>query len=256
MSRRIALRLEYDGTGFSGSQAQLGQRTVQGVLEAALESTTGEERRIEFAGRTDAGVHATGQVAALDTQREYSPATFRAALSHVLPEDVAVRAAAEVGQHFDPRRDAVSRCYRYEIEDRRERSPLRRHRAWQRRRQLDVAAMAAAVGQLPRELADWAAFAAPAAEGYPTVRTLLDMSVRRCGPHRVSVSVEADGFLQHQVRRMVGALVEVGEGALTPTGYAELLDGPPGSVGPTAPPQGLMLVAVRYPPGTVEWDDE
>lgn len=256
MRRRIALRLEYDGTGFAGSQSQPDQRTVQDTLEGALESVTGERRRIEFAGRTDAGVHATGQVAALDTQREYSPATFRAALSHFLPEDVAVQAAAEVGQHFDPRRDAVSRRYRYEIEDRRERSPLRRHRAWQWRRQLDVAAMAAALERLPRELTDWAAFAAPAAKGYPTVRTLLDATVQRCGPHRVVVEVEADGFLQHQVRRMVGALIEVGEGARAPADYAALVDGAPGSAGPTAPPQGLTLVAVRYPPGTVEWDEE
>jgi tRNA pseudouridine38-40 synthase len=256
MRRRIALRLEYDGTDFVGSQSQPDQRTVQDTLEAALESVTGERRRIEFAGRTDAGVHATGQVAALDTQREYSPATFRAALGHFLPEDVAVQAAAKVGQHFDPRRDAVSRRYRYEIEDGRERSPLRRHRAWQRRRNLDVAAMAAAVEGLPRELTDWAAFAAPAAEGYPTVRTLLDATVQRCGPHRVTLEVEADGFLQHQVRRMVGALVEVGEGVRMPADFAALVDGPPGSAGPTAPPQGLTLVAVRYPPGTVDWDEE
>ena len=216
---------------------------------------TGERRRIEFASRTDAGVHATGQVAALDTQREYSAATFRAALSHFLPEDVAVQAAAEVGQHFDPRRDAVSRRYRYEIEDGRERSPLRRFRAWQQRQQLDVAAMAAAAEALPRTSSDWAAFASPVAEGYPTVRTLLDITVQRCGPHRIAVSVEADGFLQHQVRRMVGALVEVGQGTLEPAAYAALVDGEPGSVGSTAPPQGLTLVAVRYPPGTVDWDD-
>ena len=116
--------------------------------------------------------------------------------------------------------------------------------------------MAAAVGGLPREMTDWAAFAAPAVDGYPTVRTLLDVTVQRCGPHRVVVEVEADGFLQHQVRRMVGALVEVGEGVRTPAGYAALVDGPPGSAGPTAPPQGLTLVAVRYSPGTVDWDEE
>ncbi len=255
MSHRIALRLEYDGTEFSGSQTQPDRRTVQATLEAALESVTGECQRIEFAGRTDAGVHATGQVAALDTQRTYSPATFRAALSHFLPEDMAVQAAAEVGQHFDPRRDAVSRRYRYEIEDRRERSPLRRHRAWQRRQHLDAEAMAAAAEELPRELTDWAAFASRVAKGYPTVRTLLDMTVQRCGPHRITVTVEADGFLQHQVRRMVGTLVEVGEGTRTPADYAALVDGAPGSVGSTAPPQGLTLVAVRYAPGTVDWDD-
>ncbi len=102
---------------------------------------------------------------------------------------------------------------------------------------------------------DWSAFAGRMAEGYPTVRTLLDASVRRCGPHRIAVDVEADGFLQHQVRRMVGALLEVGQGTRSPAAYAALVDGPPGSAGPTAPPQGLTLVAVRYPPATVDWDD-
>jgi tRNA pseudouridine38-40 synthase len=255
--RRIALLLEYDGTDFSGSQLQPGKRTVQGVVEAALGSFTGERGRVAFAGRTDAGVHASGQVAALSTRSAHSPATCRDALNHFLPEDVVVRAAAEVQVDFDPRRHASARVYRYQVEDGLDpvsRRPLRRQMAWQLGRRIDVPAMAAALALLPQGVErDWAAFAGAVPDGYPTVRTLLHASVERCGPHDVQVMLEADGFLPHQVRMTVGALARVGGGRLTPHEFAALVDGAPGSAGPAAPPQGLALMLVRYPPGTVEF---
>lgn len=251
--RRLALLLEYDGTEFAGSQFQPAKRTVQGTVEAALERFTGERQRVAFAGRTDAGVHASGQVAALTTRTSYAPEAFRDALNHFLPEDVAVRAAAEVAAGFDPRRHARSRRYRYRIRDGQTRSPLERHRAWQVERPLDVSAMAAALALLPRENRDWAAFGGVVPVGYSTVRTLLLAEVERDGPHGVTVVLEADGFLPHQVRRMVGALVPVGRGMRTPARYAEMVDGPPASAGPAAPPQGLTLIAVRYAPGVVDW---
>ena len=256
--RRVALLLEYDGTGFSGSQVQPGKRTVQGTVEAALERLTGERDRVAFAGRTDAGVHASGQVAALSTSSAHSPATFRDALNHFLPEDVAVRMAAEVPVDFDPRRAARARVYRYRIEDGLGavgRRPLTRQQAWQVERPLDVSAMAAAVALLPRVERDWSAFAGAVPEGYPTVRTLLDASVERDGPHAVLVMLEADGFLPHQVRMTVGALWRVGVGRLVPQEFADLVDGAPGTAGFAAPPQGLTLVTVRYAPGTIDWDD-
>ncbi|MSQ29832.1 MAG: tRNA pseudouridine synthase A [Dehalococcoidia bacterium] len=260
--RRVALLLEYDGTAFAGSQWQPNARTVQGVLEAALREFAGERvweglgrgDRIAFAGRTDAGVHASGQVAALSTRTQHSPATCRDALNHFLPEDVVVQAVAVVAVTFDPRRDAEARRYRYRIEDGRERSPLMRRRAWQIARPLDVPAMAAAVALLPGGPRDWAAFGGPVPAGYSTVRTLLDARVERCGPHAVTVELEATGFLPHQVRRMIGALERVGSGRLDPHGFAALVGGSPASAGQAAPPQGLTLVAVRYPPGTVDWE--
>ena len=252
--RRIALLLEYDGTAFAGSQWQPNARTVQEVLEAALLQFTGERDRIAFAGRTDSGVHASGQVAALSTSTAHSSATCRDALNHFLPEDVVVREAVEVAVTFDPRRDAVARRYRYQFEDdRRVRSPLTRHRAWQVERPLDAPAMAEALALLPGVERDWAAFGGPVPAGYPTVRLLIDTAVERQGPHAVVMEIEASGFLPHQVRRTAGALERVGRGALTPGEFAALVDGPPATAGPTAPPQGLALVAVRYPPGTVEW---
>lgn len=252
--RRLALLLEYDGTAFAGSQLQPAVRTVQEVVEGALEQFTGRQTRIALAGRTDTGVHALGQVAALDIESAHAPDVVRDALNHFLPEDVVVRAVAEVVDGFDPRRQAVARTYRYRIEDGRVRAPLTRHRAWQVERPLDVSAMAEAFALLPVGISrDWAAFGGAVPARYPTRRTLLDARVERCGRNVVQVTLEADGFLPHQVRLTVGALQRVGAGRLSPAEFAALVDGPPASVGPAAPPQGLTLVAVRYPPGTIEW---
>lgn len=255
-TRRIALLVEYDGTELSGSQSQPGQRTVQDTLEAALVQFTGEQQRMRFAGRTDSGVHAQGQVATLDTSTRHEPARWVAALNRYLPPDVAVRAACEVTSDFDPRRSARSRRYTYRVEDGRLRSPLSRRQAWQLDSELDAAAMALAASLLPREQRDWSAFAGPLEPGRAPERTLRTCTVQRCAPHRLQVTMEAESFLPHQVRRTVGALRDVGLGRITPEAFARLVDAPPASVGPAAPPQGLTLVAVRYAPGTVDWNDD
>ena len=257
-ARRLALLVEYDGTDFSGSQSQRGQRTVQDSLEHALAAYSGERRRIALAGRTDAGVHARAQVAAIETSREDPAETVRDALNHYLPQDVAVRAACDVDADFDPRGDAAARCYRYRIQDGRPRAPLSRRDVWQRPRALDDRAMAQAAAALPRGRRDWAAFAGSVDtnarnRGATTLRTLLSLSVRRCGPHDLELTMEADAFLPHQVRRTAGALERVAAGALTPRQFAALVDAPASSVGPAAPPHGLTLEAVRYPPGAVDW---
>ncbi len=251
--RRIALLLEYDGTAFAGSQLQPALRTVQGDVEAAWQRFTGETLRARFAGRTDAGVHARGQVVTIDSERDYDARTCRAAMNHFLSDDLAVRAVTDVATRFDPRRHASSRVYQYQIEDGRRRSPLSRNRTWQRERELDHASMSAAASGLPRDERDWAAFSGPVPEGYSTVRLLHRCDVRRSAPRRMTVTMEASGFLPHQVRRTVGALVEVGEGKSTPEAFVELLDGAPGTAGPTAPPQGLTLMQVYYPPGVIDW---
>ncbi len=251
--RRIALLLEYEGTAFAGSQLQPTQRTVQGDVEDAWKQFTGETSRARFSGRTDSGVHALGQVATIDTERDYDAPSCRAAMNHFLADDVVVRAVTDVAPSFDARRHATSRVYRYEIEDGRLRSPMSRNRAWQRERQLDVVSMAEAARGLPTDERDWAAFSGPVPEGYPTVRSLHRCDVRRSSPHRLSVTMEASGFLPHQVRRTVGALAEVGEGKSTPEAFIGLIDGAPGTAGPTAPPEGLTLIQVHYPPGVIDW---
>lgn len=252
--RRIALLVEYDGTAFAGSQAQPASRTVQQAVEAAIEAFTGETQRVRFAGRTDSGVHARGQVVTLDTASAHTPARFREALNHFLPEDVAAHAACEVTADFDPRRHASARVYRYAIEHGRPRSPLTRSVTWQREVALEVEAMAAAALLLPRESRDWAAFAGRVPEDRSTVRTLMRCEVRPCSPHRLEVWMEAESFLPHQVRRTVGALERVGAGRMAPAEFAGLIEAPPSTVGPAAPPQGLTLMAVRYAPGLVDWE--
>lgn len=251
--RRIALLLEYDGVAFAGSQLQPGRRTVQQVLEDAWMSFTDTQVRVHFAGRTDAGVHARGQVAVLDTEVEHDVATVRSGLNHFLDNDLAVRSVVEVDSKFEPRRHASSRVYSYMIEYGRTRSPLSRARVWQRHGQLDVASMVEAAHRLPLEELDWAAFGGRTAPDYPTVRTLHRSTLCQVSSHSLEYMIAADGFLPHQVRRTVGALVNVGERVLTPDDFIDLIDGPPSSVGPTAPPQGLTLLNVQYPSSVVDW---
>lgn len=248
--------VEYDGARFAGSQYQPGLPTVQGEMERAFSALTGERTRVAFAGRTDAGVHAEGQVAAVTTGSDMPTRTLVRAMNHHLPEDIVVRAAAEVAPSFDPRRSACARTYEYRIEDGSQRPALERGRVWHRRRRLDDEAMAEAASRLPRTPHDWAPFAGPVPSGYPTVRSLRRCEVTRCGARQLRVVMEADGFLPHQVRRTVGALERVGAGKLNPEAFGALADGAPGSAGPTAPARGLTLRSVHYLPGAVVWDDE
>jgi tRNA pseudouridine38-40 synthase len=244
--RRFALLLEYDGGRYAGSQLQATSPTVQSVLEDAVLKATGEAARVAFAGRTDAGVHALGQVASFVSATRLDPETLTRALNAWLPSDVAVRCAAHVPDAFDPRRDAVRRRYRYVIDNSPTRPALQRERAWHVGQPLDVDAMSlAAQGVLGTH--DFKAFASaledPAAS---TVRDLMAFEVRRDGSS-VTCELVANAFLPHQVRRMVGALTEVGRGKLTAAQYASLPEGPASTAGPTAPPHGLYLVQVEYP---------
>ncbi len=243
-SRRIALVLEYDGTDFNGSQIQADAPTIQQALETAIERLTGEQTRIAFAGRTDAGVHARGQVGAFDTASRLETQVFVDGLNAHLPDQIAVRAAREVSADFDPRRHASSRTYRYTIFNDPVRTPLERFRSWHVRAALDVAAMRSAASALIGEH-DFASFTRD--EGIPTVRC-----VRRCDvvsePPHVVVEMEANAFLRGQVRRTVGALVQVGAGKMDKSGLQRLLDAPElATAGPMAPPQGLSLEQVVYP---------
>jgi len=243
--RRIALLIEYDGTAYAGSQFQLNAPTVQGVLEAAIERTTGELVRPAFAGRTDAGAHARGQVASFVTESRLEAPVIERALNAWLPRDVAVLEAADAPIELDVRRHARRRHYRYLVENRRQRPALDRGRAWHLAAPLDVDAMSRAARRLLGRH-DFAAFgAAPGDERRSTIRDLFCFDVSRDGT-LVIFDVVANAFLHHQVRRMVGALARVGQGKLDEEGYAGLLQGPPGSAGPAAPAAGLYLMGVEY----------
>jgi tRNA pseudouridine38-40 synthase len=241
--RRIALLLEYDGTAYRGSQYQDNGPSIQAELESSIRELTGEQRRVAFAGRTDAGVHALGQVAAFVTASRLSAAELTRGINHFLPADIAIRAGREVGMAFDPRRDARCRVYRYRIDTRPVRSPLLRDRVWHVGRKLDIEAMreAARVLKGPH---DFAAFAGPY-EGL-TKRTLRRCEVTEtCG--LVAIEMEAEAFLPHQVRRTAGPLVDIGVGRLSMSALRELLEvARPSSAGPAAPACGLYLLRVEY----------
>jgi tRNA pseudouridine38-40 synthase len=245
--RRILLLLEYDGSRYAGSQYQENAPTVQARLEDAIAGVTGEPRRAgaAFAGRTDAGVHALGQVASFLTTSRLAAEVLGRALNARLPEDIVVRALAEAEEGFDVRRRARKRHYRYVIDNRPERPAIGREYAWHVARPLDADAMDEAARRLTGRR-DFAAFASPLERpGASAVRDLELFSARRAG-EKVIVDAVANAFLPHQVRRMVGALTPVGAGERSPAEYAALLDGPPASAGPAAPARGLYLVAVEY----------
>ena len=243
--RCVALLLEYDGAAYGGSQLQRNAPSVQGELESAIGRLTGETVRTAFAGRTDAGVHAFGQVAAFTTGAGHSAATFVRGLNALLPVDIAVRAAVEAPVDFDPRRDARWRWYRYTVWNAPERSPLWRRTAWHVRTPLDDEAMAREAAALAGEH-NLASFGAALPEGRSARRRVARATVRRRGP-LVVLDIEATAFLPHQVRRTAGALVEIGSGRLPAGTFAAWLAAPKsGTAGPAAPPHGLCLMRVTY----------
>ena len=247
--RNIALRLEYDGTEFVGSQYQTNGRSVQGALEEAWRQLTQEEQRFTLAGRTDAGVHARGQVANVRTETRHDPATIRRGLNANLPEDVAVIAVWPVSERFHARHDAVRREYRYLIDNRREASPLLRHHAVHVGRKLDVTALNAAL-RLLLGTHDFAAFAGNGQEG-STVRTVFATNcapVEMLGLPLLAVDIAANAFLHHMVRNVVGTALLAGSGKLDADGVAAILASRDRrKAGQMAPPHGLYLMSVTYP---------
>lgn len=242
--RRIAVLLEYDGGPYRGSQFQANGPSIQSELEAAINNLTAEQVRAAFAGRTDAGVHALGQVAAFDTKSLLSGAELQRGLNHFLPETIAIRGIAEVEANFDPRRHARKRRYRYRISNSAVRPVLDRARVWHIAKLLDVERMRKAAVRLQGEH-DFAAFAAPF-DG-STVRTLERCEVTGVSMGEIAVEMEARAFLPHQVRRTVGPLVEIGLGRMKEEELVALLDAAqPSTAGPAAPPHGLYLVEVKY----------
>ena len=213
--RKLALLVEYEGTAFGGSQFQKNAPTVQGTLERALGSLTGEPIRVAMAGRTDAGVHARGQVASFVTRSRHSAATVVRAANALLPEAVSIRAAREVPLDFDPRRQATSRRYRYMLDTSPQRPALMRRVVWHVKAELDMTVMAEAARSLVGSH-DFAAFTAPSeAKRSVTIRKVRSAGWS-CRGELAVFEIEANAFLQHMVRRIVGTVVEVGRGRLRP----------------------------------------
>ncbi len=243
---RYRLTVEYDGRPFVGWQVQGNGASVQGVLTAAVAAFCGETVHVQGAGRTDAGVHALGQVAHVDLAKAWDPDTVRDALNaHLRPHPVAVLAAAPVADDFDARFSAVKRHYVYRIVNRRPDLALDAGRALRVPRPLDAAAMHAAARRLLGRH-DFTTFRATECQAKSPVKTLDLLDVERDGDD-LRVHASARSFLHHQVRSMVGSLVQVGDGRWSADDLARALAAcDRRACGPVAPPDGLYLVRVDY----------
>jgi len=244
-TRNIKVIVEYDGTDFFGFQRQPGRRTVQGTLEWALSRITGEQIRVIGAGRTDAGVHALGQVISFKTCGSIPTEKISVAMNSLLPRDVVAKDAEEVPEDFHARFSAVSRLYRYRILNSRYPSAIEGRFVWYVPLHLDVEAMKRAAEPLIGRH-DFASFAMAEARRGGTVRELTRLDIRR-QDDLIEIEMEANAFLHTMARTVVGTLVEVGSGRRRPAEIGEiLLKTDRRSAGRTAPARGLCLVSVEY----------
>jgi tRNA pseudouridine38-40 synthase len=243
--RTLKLTLAYDGTRFVGWQRQAAGESVQGVLEEALARFEGAPVTVHGAGRTDAGVHALGQVASVRVTSGHDVETFTRALNAQLPEDLRVLETVEAHPEFHARFSARAKTYRYQIRSGAAASPFDRAYVWHLPERLDPAAMRAAAQALVGRH-DFAAFQSVGTTVPDSVRTITASDLRQAGDLLV-YEVTGDGFLRHMVRAIVGTLVEIGRGWRPPDNMAALLQGGTrAQAGATAPPHGLFLVRVDY----------
>ncbi|MCS7264546.1 MAG: tRNA pseudouridine(38-40) synthase TruA [Armatimonadetes bacterium] len=243
--RHIKLIIGYDGTDFHGFQRQKGFRTVQGELERTLTILLGHPVSIKVAGRTDAGVHAEGQVVSFWTTCPIPVERLPLALNSLLPDDIVAKKATEVGPDFHPRFDATSRVYRYLIDNRISPSVLLKRFAWHIPTLLDIKAMRQAAQYLIG-VHDFASFHASGSDLGSTVREMKKINITRRGG-LIVITMEANAFLYHMARIIVGTLVEIGLGEKQPEEMRAILESRHRSAaGKTAPPQGLCLMQVKY----------
>lgn len=243
---RLALGLEYDGSAYHGWQLQSHAPSVQGALNRALSAVADAPVSTLAAGRTDAGVHALGQVVHFDTPVQRPQHAWLLGTNSHLPDDIAVLWVREVPPGFHARHSAQSRSYRYLVLNRPVRPALEHRRAWWVRLPLDAGAMQEGARYLLGEH-DFSAFRAAGCQASGPVRRLLSLEVRRQG-ELVAIECRANGFLYHMVRNIAGALVRVGLGEAPPAWVGELLAGRDRKLAaPTAPAQGLYLAGVEYP---------
>lgn len=246
-TRNLKLVLQYDGANYHGSQLQVGVRTIQGVLEEALQRVLGVKTRIHASGRTDAGVHALGQVVHFKTASGIPVSELKLRLNELLPEDIRVLSAKEMSLSFHSRYDAIGKVYRYTILNSRIHGRYKAESAYVFSSELDVEKMRKAASHLIGTH-DFSAFGVnPGREVENAVRRIKRLDLKREG-HYIFIEVEADGFLYKMVRSIVGTLLDVGRGKTEPEEIPAIIESRDRCrAGATAPAQGLCLVEVNYP---------
>ena len=242
---RFRATVEYDGTDFAGWQLQPDAVTIQGTLEKALATILGHPVRVEAAGRTDAGVHARGQVVAFETVRPVDPRKLLKSWNALAGPAIAIHELTDARAEFDPRRDAKRRTYEYRIHNAPFASPFTRRFAWHVHEPLDVEAMNTAAARLVGEH-DFSAFQAADCDAEDAVREVFESRVTRSGDELLH-RIVATAFLRHMVRAIVGTLVEVGKGERSVADFERVFASRARTqAGPTAPAHGLCLVRVDY----------
>ncbi len=244
--RTIKLTIEYDGTNYQGWQVQPRGQTIQGVLEKTIKKITKEEVRLVGSGRTDAGVHAFGQVAHFKTNSKMALHSMERALNSLLPQDIVIRKVEEVNENFHARKSCKSKVYEYRILNRTRRSAFHYPYAWHIPQRLDLKEMKEATRYLMGEH-DFSSFRSVGTPTQTATRKVIRAEWKRGREGLIRFEIEATGFLKQMVRAIVGTLVEVGRGKIRPQEFRKILESKSRSIaGPTAPAKGLFLKEVKY----------
>jgi len=246
MIRNFKIIIEYDGSAYHGWQRQKTDRSIQAEIEKAVSKMTNQPITISASGRTDAGVHALGQVANFKCETQITPEDFRNGLNCLLDDDIVIRACDEVDDDFHARFSVKSKIYRYHILNRQLPEAINRQYQWHIRKKLDLESMRSAIKHIIGSH-DFKAFEGTGSPRAHTTRTIINATLTEQKPDKIIFEIEADGFLRFMVRNIAGTLVDVGLGKITPDRFNKILlslDRDQASA--TAPPQGLFLVKVKY----------
>ena len=246
MEQKFKLVIEYDGTAYHGWQRQKSDRSIQAEIEKALTVMTRQAITLSASGRTDAGVHALGQAAHFTCETTIEPEAFHLGLNSLLPDDIVIKTCKRAPDTFHARYDARRKTYRYRILNRRVPTAVDNRYVWHIRQELRIGAMQAAAAQVVGEH-DFKAFEGTGSPRTSTVRTIFNARLTQEPEGYLVFEIEGDGFLRYMVRNIIGTLVEVGRGKITPKDFNAILESRDRDrAGATAPPQGLFLVSVEY----------